>query len=316
MDLLKKELPSVKRFQVSVIIPVYKADKFLKEAVISAIDLKEVGEVILIEDGSPDDSFHVCEELSKKYEKVKLFQHPDGKNKGAGASRNLGVRKASCEYIAFLDADDWYLPNRFVKDVEIFIKYKNVDAAYSSSILEEDVGNNEKRYGAKEDIRRIWNYEITSFEFYKEVLGRELVLFNTNSVTFRKEFLSVQKLFDKRLRLHQDTELWYRLIRRGNFYASEVFKPVAVVRRHDQNRITSRTTKSTLKMFAYFIENVGMKNLYDFERSYLLKKIIRLESEKFDSSLRRRIFYYFTYTINKPFSESYLKQFIKKFNDD
>lgn len=300
-------------FQVSVIIPVYKADKFLKEAVLSAINLKEVGEVILIEDGSPDNSILICQDLVEKHEKVKLYQHPNGENRGAGASRNLGVKKASCQYIAFLDADDWYLPNRFTKDSEIFQLYENADAAYSSSILEEDLGNNDLRYGAKEDIRQGVDPSLNFKDFYKEVLKKDLVLFNTNSVTFKKDFLNKHNLFDVRLRLHQDTELWYRLIRVGNFYASEVTQPVTVVRRHDQNRITSRTNKSRLMMFANFIENVGVDNLYNFEKEYLLKKIIRAKSQELASTWRRRIYYYFNYAINKSMTDASLKRFSKNF---
>ncbi len=99
--------------QVSVIIPVYNAESFLKEAVFSALQQPETAEVILIEDGSSDDSLKVCQNLAEQYDQVKLFQHPQGVNLGAGASRNLGIEKASSDWIAFLDADDYYLPNRF-----------------------------------------------------------------------------------------------------------------------------------------------------------------------------------------------------------
>ncbi|PIY03241.1 MAG: glycosyltransferase family 2 protein, partial [Bacteroidetes bacterium CG_4_10_14_3_um_filter_31_20] len=72
----------------------------------------ETSEVILIEDGSPDNGLDVCTSLAKKYSKVRLYRHENGENKGASASRNLGIRKANYPYVAFLDADDFYLPNR------------------------------------------------------------------------------------------------------------------------------------------------------------------------------------------------------------
>src|SRR5690554_4082261 len=99
--------------QVSVIIPVYNAANFVTQAVESAVVLGEVGEVIVVEDGSPDNALDICRELADKYSKVKLFQHPNGENRGPGASRNLGIMNASFDFISFLDADDWYLPNRF-----------------------------------------------------------------------------------------------------------------------------------------------------------------------------------------------------------
>ena len=99
--------------QISVIIPVYNAEKFIRRAVESAVILDVVKEIILVEDNSPDNALTICRKLEREYSKVLVFQHPDGQNRGAAASRNLGIIKASCELIAFLDADDFYLSNRF-----------------------------------------------------------------------------------------------------------------------------------------------------------------------------------------------------------
>ena len=62
-------------------------------------------------------------------ERIKLFRHPNGKNKGAGASRNLGLENATFDFVSFLDADDWYLPNRFEKAKTLF-KDPEVDGVY------------------------------------------------------------------------------------------------------------------------------------------------------------------------------------------
>src|SRR6187401_917604 len=105
---------------ISVIIPVFKAEKHIRKAVESALQFDEVKEVILIEDGSPDNSLSVCIALCKEFPRVKLFRHTDEKNHGAGASRNLGLSNASCNFIAFLDADDYFLSNRFDTEQEIF----------------------------------------------------------------------------------------------------------------------------------------------------------------------------------------------------
>jgi len=108
-------------FRVSVIIPVFNAARYLACAVESALQQPEVGEVVLAEDGSSDDSLAVAESLAARHpERVKLFRHEDGANKGPGASRNLGLQHASCPFVAFLDADDWYLPGCFAFDREAF----------------------------------------------------------------------------------------------------------------------------------------------------------------------------------------------------
>ena len=81
-------MPSVRDFSVSVIIPVYNAESFLSKAIESVVYLEEVGEIILIEDQSPDNALALAVSLEQEFDKVKLYQHPDKKNHGAGASRN------------------------------------------------------------------------------------------------------------------------------------------------------------------------------------------------------------------------------------
>ena len=74
--------------KISVITPVYNAEKYITQAVESALQFPEVWEIILVEDQSPDNALEVCKTLAEKYDRVKLFQHPDKGNHGAGASRN------------------------------------------------------------------------------------------------------------------------------------------------------------------------------------------------------------------------------------
>ena len=94
--------------KISVITPVYNAEKYITQAVESALQFPEVWEIILVEDQSPDNALEVCKTLVTNYpERVKLYQHPDKGNHGAGASRNLAISKATGEFIAFLDADDF-----------------------------------------------------------------------------------------------------------------------------------------------------------------------------------------------------------------
>ncbi|HED13224.1 MAG TPA: glycosyltransferase family 2 protein, partial [Gammaproteobacteria bacterium] len=99
--------------KISVVIPVYNAEKYVEYAVKSALQQKEAAEIILVEDNSPDHALKICEKLSNENSQVRLLRHSDGKNHGAGESRNLGIRSARHDYIAFLDADDYYLQNCF-----------------------------------------------------------------------------------------------------------------------------------------------------------------------------------------------------------
>ena len=91
--------------KVSVIVPVYNAEKGLRRCIESILsqDYRDL-EVILIDDGSRDSSYSIIEEYAAQDPRV-IPVHKD--NSGVSATRNMGLRMASGEYIQFIDADDW-----------------------------------------------------------------------------------------------------------------------------------------------------------------------------------------------------------------
>jgi len=100
---------------VSIIIPVYNAEKYLAETIASALEqIWTNKELIIIDDGSTDNSLMIA----KKYEgdNVKIFSQ---QNKGASAARNLGLQHAKGKYIQFLDADDLLSPDKISKQVTL-----------------------------------------------------------------------------------------------------------------------------------------------------------------------------------------------------
>lgn len=92
--------------KVSVIIPVYNSEKYLAECLKSVINqtLKEI-EILCVNDGSTDGSAEILEQYAKKDERIKIFNQ---ENKGAGSARNVGLKEAKGEFLAFLDSDDFY----------------------------------------------------------------------------------------------------------------------------------------------------------------------------------------------------------------
>jgi glycosyltransferase involved in cell wall biosynthesis len=234
---------------VSVIIPVYNAERFLRNAVESAVCLAEVGEVILVEDHSPDNSIEICKLLQQEYSKVKLHHHPDRENRGAGASRNLGIGMAACEYISFLDADDWYLPNRFEAERVLF-QDKSVDGVYGATgffyndreILHEQRLTTVSRKVKHEDLLRV-------------LLTAGAGRFHTNAITVRRSLFEKTGVFDTSLRLHQDTHLWLRMAFFGKLVPGVIDRAVSIRRVHDQNRISSRNSKSRGQLYQKVFES-------------------------------------------------------------
>ncbi|QTV06631.1 glycosyltransferase family 2 protein [Faecalibacter bovis] len=92
---------------ISTIIPVYNAEKYLTRCLDSIINaqIDEVSnEILLIDDGSTDNSLAICKEYEKQYSNIKVFHQ---KNSGVSSARNLGLSQAIGEYITFIDSDDW-----------------------------------------------------------------------------------------------------------------------------------------------------------------------------------------------------------------
>ncbi|PJJ64260.1 glycosyltransferase family 2 protein [Chryseobacterium geocarposphaerae] len=228
--------------KISVIIPVYNAENYVTQAVESALQFDEVFEVILVEDKSPDNALEVCRNLENKYERVKLFQHPDKENHGAGASRNLGIEKATGDFIAFLDADDYYLPNRFDAEKKLF-ENQEVDAVYGA------LGVHYYSEKAKEQYEPLFGDRLTTVykkhdpeDVFPGLLNMKgsFGLFSIDGLTIRRKPLleKIQPVFKTHLRLHQDTEFLLRSSYYLRFHPGILDKAIAMRGVHESNRIT------------------------------------------------------------------------------
>jgi len=120
---------------VSGIITFLNAEKFLQEAVESVFaQTYDYWELLLVDDGSTDGSTVVAKTYAENYpEKVRYLEHEGHTNQGISASRNLGIRNAEGEYLALLDADDIWLPQKLETQVSILDQYPEVAMVYSST---------------------------------------------------------------------------------------------------------------------------------------------------------------------------------------
>ena len=116
------------KYDMSVIIPIYNCEKYIDESMESLMnqnyDFNKI-EVILINDGSVDNSLKVCKKYSESYDNVILI---DQKNSGVSTSRNNGMKKASGKYIMLLDGDD-FLSSSAIKNIVSFFdaNYDEID---------------------------------------------------------------------------------------------------------------------------------------------------------------------------------------------
>lgn len=109
---------------VSVIIPVYKVEKYLDACISSVVNQSYRNlEIILVDDGSPDKCPTMCDDWAKRDNRIKVIHKVNG---GLSSARNAGLNEATGEYIAFLDSDDWIEKDMYKDMVEAISKY-NVD---------------------------------------------------------------------------------------------------------------------------------------------------------------------------------------------
>lgn len=179
---------------ISVIIPAYNAERYIKEAIESALSqtYKDI-EIIVINDGSTDRTGDIAFQCFQHESQRVLIVHQ--KNKGASAARNTGIKYAKGEYIAFLDADDVWLPNKLQKQIALLENDKDLALVYSNCYRNTD----------------------TLFDIAKPHRGfafSELILDNfipTSSVVVRKSILDKVGVFNESFLISQDFDLWLRI---------------------------------------------------------------------------------------------------------
>lgn len=115
--------------KISVIIPVYKVEKFLPDCVDSVLSQTYTNlEVILVDDGSPDRCGAICDEYAEKDSRVKVIHKENG---GQGSARNRGLDAATGDYIAFVDSDDWIDPDMYEVLLKLLLEH-DADIAEAS----------------------------------------------------------------------------------------------------------------------------------------------------------------------------------------
>ena len=108
--------------KVSVIIPIYNSSRYLKESIESAIGQTYRNiEILLVDDGSTDDSIKICEEMAEKDSRIRYFHK---ENQGSASARNLGLQYVHGDYVCFLDSDDWLDRDEISAMTESIVSYK------------------------------------------------------------------------------------------------------------------------------------------------------------------------------------------------
>ena len=116
---------------VTVVIPAYNSASFLEETLQSALDQTDPPEsIIVVDDGSPDDSFAVAQEMAAKNPSIQVVRRRNG---GACAARNTGLAMARTEFVLFLDADDRLLPRAIEHHLAVMGQHRDALMVFGSN---------------------------------------------------------------------------------------------------------------------------------------------------------------------------------------
>jgi len=226
--------------KVSVVIPVYNAAEFVHKAVESALEQEQTVQVVLVEDGSTDGSLTVCRQLESQYSTVTLVRHSDGGNHGAGASRNLGIQRSNAPFVAFLDADDFYLQNRFCKAQELLESRGGIDGVYEAIGVHCQDDASRRKWDEKGDGElSTMHRRIPPEKLCDVLIEYSLGSFTLDGLVVRRSSFWREDPFPEDLRLHQDTVMMIQLSYYAKLLPGRLSEPVAMRRVHSGNRYLS-----------------------------------------------------------------------------
>lgn len=152
---------------ISVVVPIYNVEKYLRLCLDSLLMQTYTNfEVLMINDGSPDDSANICKEYLAK---DRRFQYFEKENSGPSDTRNYGIEHSKGEYITFVDSDDW-LKETFLADLYEAITRTGADIALSTYIKYDDLQSVYNIPIIGEYYERIW----MSDEFIRELPKLEM----------------------------------------------------------------------------------------------------------------------------------------------
>jgi glycosyltransferase involved in cell wall biosynthesis len=209
----------------SVIIPAYNAERYIAKAIESCLSQSYAPrEIIVVDDGSTDGTAEIAESFPSPVRVIRLSE-----NMGASVARNRGVQASTGDWLAFLDADDWFLPQKLELQRRCALENEQVVLIYAGF--------------------RVMNLDGSEYDG-KLLLPRELFprlryrcVIHLDSVALRREAFDAVGGFNPALRVTEDWDLWLRLADR---YSVDLFAPMTeqlVVYRKTAGSLSSNTMR-------------------------------------------------------------------------
>lgn len=240
---------------VSVIIPCYNREEYIKQTINSVLEqtYKKI-EIIVIDDGSTDNTREILDSYGNQ---IQVLEHPNRQNKGQSAAINLGIKKSFGKYIAILDSDDYWDPTKIEKQIDFLNLNPKYGVVYANGFQVDANGKNKSKIFDTNHVQTN-NPEDILLNSYFNIPSNALI---------KKDIFKKAGYFDERLRSAQDHDMAIRL--------SEVSKIVYLnetlwyYRRHDDSQSGKHILRRWQNGF-YVLANA--KKRYPYKKSIIYKR--------------------------------------------
>ena len=250
--------------KISVVIPVFNKGFILNETLNSVLQQTFTNfEIIIINDGSIDNSLEVL----SKFNDSRIYVYSQ-ENKGAAAARNLGIEKSNGEFIAFLDADDYWFPNHLEELIKLSEQYPNCGcycSRYQIKNTKNSILNPTFKNISSEFIGIVENYFASNHPFKINITLNQMI---------PKKIVTEMGGFTEEVTNGQDLELWTKI---GIKYPIAVHNKITAIYNNYLLNTLSKNSFKTMKLMDFkqfeFEENKNpdLKNFLDFHRVFYAK---------------------------------------------
>jgi glycosyltransferase involved in cell wall biosynthesis len=258
----------------SVVIPLYNKENYIVDC-INSINSQtyRASEIIIINDGSTDNSLEKINSLKNNIENLIVLDKTNG---GEASSRNMGIENSNCEYIAFLDADDFWLSNHLEQLKELIVKYPECEL-YCSQYYAISRAKEKK----KMKLPDIGNNNLMVVNNYFEYLYKGYGFVNSSNSCVRKNIFKKIDLF-KVMNLGTDFDMWCRITEK--YELAVFFKESVQINLNAENRVSLKF-KNEIPLFMNELKKRIENNTISSKKQVSAKKFYNQSIAKYSIHL-------------------------------
>lgn len=200
---------------ISIITASYNYENYIKETIESVLNQTyQNWELIIVDDGSKDNSVNVIKSYCEKDSRIKLFQHEGGINKGLAETIKLGVSKANGEWIAFLESDDKFMPECLEEKIKVAEKNPEIGFIFSDLETFGEVNTKIDKNNLYEAMKQ--KYKKTCIDMSIDLLKQNWI--STFSIVMLKKSLLDNCNYDTPIQAFLDRWIWIQVSQKTKFY--------------------------------------------------------------------------------------------------